>query len=32
MKTFEATIDLFRKYGQQYQFDHLMLAAQVSPI
>jgi membrane-bound lytic murein transglycosylase MltF len=28
MKKFEATIDLFRKYGQQYQFDYLMLAAQ----
>jgi membrane-bound lytic murein transglycosylase MltF len=28
MKKFEATIKLFRKYGQQYQFDYLMLAAQ----
>jgi membrane-bound lytic murein transglycosylase MltF len=28
MKKFAATIDLFRKYAQQYQFDYLMLAAQ----
>ena len=28
MKKFEATIKLFREYGQQYQFDYLMLAAQ----
>ena len=28
MKKFEATISLFRKYAQQYQFDYLMLAAQ----
>jgi len=28
MRKFEATIGLFRKYAQQYQFDHLMLAAQ----
>jgi len=28
MKKFEATIGLFRKYARQYQFDHLMLAAQ----
>jgi membrane-bound lytic murein transglycosylase MltF len=28
MKKFEATIRLFRKYAQQYQFDYLMLAAQ----
>jgi len=28
MRKFEATIDLFRKYAQQYGFDHLMLAAQ----
>ena len=28
MKKFEATINLFRKYAQQYQFDYLMLAAQ----
>jgi membrane-bound lytic murein transglycosylase MltF len=25
---FQATIELFRKYGDQYGFDHLMLAAQ----
>ena len=24
---FNATIDLFRRYGEQYEFDHLMLAA-----
>lgn len=28
LKKFESTIDLFRKYGRQYQFDYLMLAAQ----
>jgi membrane-bound lytic murein transglycosylase MltF len=28
MKKFIATIDLFRKYGNQYNFDYLMLAAQ----
>jgi membrane-bound lytic murein transglycosylase MltF len=28
MKKFIATIDLFRKYGGQYNFDYLMLAAQ----
>lgn len=28
MKKFEATINLFRRYAQQYQFDYLMLAAQ----
>jgi membrane-bound lytic murein transglycosylase MltF len=28
MRKFEATIDLFRKYGGQYHFDYLMLAAQ----
>jgi membrane-bound lytic murein transglycosylase MltF len=28
LKKFESTIDLFRKYAQQYQFDYLMLAAQ----
>ena len=28
VKKFEATISLFRKYAQQYQFDYLMLAAQ----
>ncbi len=27
MAKFRATIDLFRKYGDQYDFDHLMLAA-----
>jgi membrane-bound lytic murein transglycosylase MltF len=27
-KRFEATVDLFRKYGLQYHFDPLMLAAQ----
>jgi len=26
-KRFEATIQLFRKYGKQYGFDHVMLAA-----
>ncbi len=26
-KKFRSTIKLFRKYGQQYDFDHLMLAA-----
>ena len=28
MKRFEDTLELFRKYGQQYHFDPLMLAAQ----
>ncbi|MDN0074037.1 transporter substrate-binding domain-containing protein [Crenobacter sp. SG2303] len=28
LKRFEATVTLFRKYGQQYTFDPLMLAAQ----
>jgi membrane-bound lytic murein transglycosylase MltF len=28
MKKFEATIKLFSRYAQQYQFDYLMLAAQ----
>jgi membrane-bound lytic murein transglycosylase MltF len=28
MKKFEATIKLFQRYAQQYQFDYLMLAAQ----
>jgi len=28
LKRFEATLALFRKYGQQYAFDPLMLAAQ----
>jgi membrane-bound lytic murein transglycosylase MltF len=28
MKRFEATIELFRKYAQEYRFDYLMLAAQ----
>lgn len=27
-RRFEATLDLFRKYGKQYHFDPLMLAAQ----
>jgi hypothetical protein len=27
-KKFDETIAFFRKYGQQYGFDHLMLAAQ----
>ena len=27
MAKFNATIDLFRSYGEQYDFDHLMLAA-----
>ncbi len=27
-KRFKSTIDLFKKYGKQYQFDYLMLAAQ----
>ena len=27
-KRFEQTVELFRKYGAQYQFDYLMLAAQ----
>jgi membrane-bound lytic murein transglycosylase MltF len=27
-KRFEATLDLFRKYGKRYSFDYLMLAAQ----
>jgi membrane-bound lytic murein transglycosylase MltF len=26
-RRFEATVDLFRKYGDRYGFDHLMLAA-----
>jgi membrane-bound lytic murein transglycosylase MltF len=28
MKNFEATIELFRKYAKQYEFDYLMLTAQ----
>ncbi|HEX7375290.1 MAG TPA: transglycosylase SLT domain-containing protein [Steroidobacteraceae bacterium] len=28
VKRFESTLDLFRKYGKQYEFDPLMLAAQ----
>jgi membrane-bound lytic murein transglycosylase MltF len=27
-KRFLATVELFKKYGEQYSFDHLMLAAQ----
>lgn len=28
MKKFRQTVDLFKKYGDQYQFDYLLLAAQ----
>lgn len=28
MEKFQQTVALFRKYGEQYRFDHLMLAAQ----